>query len=115
MRAQRREPSIDGSSPAATRATKAPPRAAPSGTAGVSTGSPVASATAAIQAGTRVPPPLVTTRRPSSPDSSSILRMTKPLASKAARSTAAGPWVMSSPWRLARSDGSLNGVRSPRR
>ena len=46
------------------RARKAAPRAAPSGTATVSTGRPVASATPDIQAARLVPPPLATIRRP---------------------------------------------------
>ena len=49
------------------------------------------------------------------PERSTMRRMTKPLASWAPRSSASGPWVMSSPCTLARSIGSWKGVRSPRR
>ena len=50
------------SSPAAIRARNAAPSAAPSGTATVSTGSPVASATACIHGTDRDPPPVATIR-----------------------------------------------------
>ena len=95
--AQRDESFSVVSSPAAMRAKKAAPRAAPSGTVRASTGRPVASATAAIQAVTREPPPLATMRRARTPARSMMRRMTKPLASNAARSSASGPDAMSSP------------------
>ena len=101
--------------PGPIRARNAAPSAAPSGTATVSTGSAVASATACIHAVERDPPPVATIRRARTPDSSTSLRMTKPDASWEARTTSSGPWAMSSPCRLAWSRGSWNGVRSPRR
>ena len=78
------------SSPAAIRARKAAPRAAPSGTATVSTGSPVASATACIHGTDRDPPPVAMIRRPLNPERSRMRRITKPLASWAPRTRAVG-------------------------
>ncbi len=62
-RAQPPAASNEVSSPAAIRARKAAPRAAPSDTATVSTGRPVASATACIHGSDRDPPPVATIRR----------------------------------------------------
>ncbi len=62
-----------------------------------STGRFVASATAAIHAVTRDPPPLATMRVAFTPERSSMRRTTKPLASYAARSSASAPEPMSSP------------------
>ena len=78
---QRVESSSDVSSPAARRAKYAAPSAAPSGTATVSTGRLVASATAAIHAVTREPPPLATMRVGLTPARSIMRRTTNPLAS----------------------------------